>query len=73
MWWEGCILLLFFGNHRKIMASTFIMQGNTLDLTMQITHLGKDSLLFPKGRIQNSNAIVQHLSMVKGNKQNKLK
>lgn len=69
----GVGVVLFFGNHTKIMASAFIIQGNTLDLTMQITHLGKDSLLFPTGRIQNSYAIAVHLSMGEGNKQHKLK
>lgn len=44
-----------------------------MDLTMQITHLGKDSLLFPTGRIQNSYGIAVHLSVGKGNKQHKLK
>lgn len=68
-----CLLLLFSGNHTKIMASTIVIQGNTLDLTMQITYLGKDYLLFPTGRIQNSYTIAVHLSMGKGNKQSKLK
>lgn len=56
-----------------MIASTILIQGNTLGLTMQITRLGKDSLLFPTGRIQNSYAIAVHLSMDKGNKQSNLK
>lgn len=46
------VLLLLLGNHTKFMAITIGIQGNRLDLTMQITHVGKDSLLFPTRRFR---------------------
>lgn len=46
------------------MASTIIIQRNTLDLTMQITHLGKDSFISPYR--MNSQFLYYHCACLQG-------
>ena len=57
------LVLVIYWNPYKNMASTVIMQGHTLDLTMQITHLGKDPLFSLKEEFRITILSVQPFSV----------